>query len=73
MGIHANYLVGAFPFGWKDGRMVTDEDIYECIAWYLDPWLPLLKQARDQLVGARREWYEMVKNVGALGSSCYAM
>ena len=44
--------------------MVTDEDIYEWLAWCLDPWLPLLKQARDQVVGARKEWYEMTKNIG---------
>jgi hypothetical protein len=51
--------------------MVTDEDIYIFFAWCLDPWLPLLKQARDQMVGARREWYEMTKNIGfVLGAAC---
>ena len=51
--------------------MVTDEDIYEWLAWCLDPWLPLLKQARDQVVGARKEWYEMNKNISVvLGATC---
>ena len=67
------YLCGSFPFGWNDGRMVTDEDIYEWLAWCLDPWLPLLKQARDQVVGARREWYEMTKNIVAVIAAQYAM
>jgi hypothetical protein len=53
--------------------MVTDEDIYECLAWCLDPWLPLLKQARDQVVGARREWYENTKNFNTvMGAECAA-
>ena len=52
--------------------MVTDEDICEWLAWCLDPWLPLLKQARDQVVGARREWYEMTKNIGVGFNAQYA-
>ena len=51
--------------------MVTDEDIYECLVWCLDLWLPLLKQARDQVVGARREWYEMTKNMLVVNTAGY--
>ena len=69
---HGAYLIGSLPFGWNDGQMVTDEDIYECLAWCLDPLLPLFKQARDQVVGARREWYEMSKNINLIGAAVYS-
>ena len=52
--------------------MVTDEDTYEWLVWCLDPWLPLLKQARDQVVGARKEWYEMTKNIYVVSAAQYA-
>jgi hypothetical protein len=52
--------------------MVADEDIYKLLAWCLDPYIPLLKQARDQVVGARREWYEMTKNYNVVIIAYYA-
>jgi hypothetical protein len=52
--------------------MVADEDIYECLAWCLDSWIPLLKQACGQVVGARKEWYEMNKNIGVVLGGCCA-
>ena len=47
---------GYFAFAYNDGRVVTDSDIHEHAIWARDIGLPLLRQAHEQSVGARKEW-----------------
>ena len=47
---------------WNGGRILDADTAYECMVWMRDRAVPLLKEARDQCVGARREYYEMLKN-----------
>ena len=54
---------GCMAFAFNDGRIVTDSDIHVHQLWCRDVGIPLLRKARDQSVGARREWHEMTKNV----------
>ena len=43
--------------------MYTDADLYQHMVIARDEWIPLLRQACDQCVGARREYQESLKNI----------
>ena len=60
---------GLMATDWNDGRILTDADAYEHIAFARDVVVPLLKQARDQSVGARYEFYDMVSRNQYISSS----
>ena len=53
------FMIGMFPFAFNGGRRLTDDDFCQALTYDFEVCLPLLKQARDQSVGARREWYDI--------------
>ena len=57
------FMAGFFPFAFNGGRRITDDDLCQALTYDFEVCLPLLKQARDQSVGARREWYDFTKCV----------
>ena len=50
-------------FAFNDGRIVTDADIHSNTVWCREIGVPLLRQARDECLGAaRKENYHYLKN-----------
>ena len=47
-------MAGCLPMSWNGGRMLTHADQYDYMCVCRDEWAPLLRQACDQSVGARR-------------------
>jgi hypothetical protein len=65
---------GFFPFAYNDGRCVTDALIHHGLQLSRSQWLPLLKKAIDQSVGARREWATLFKNnCGIVIAACFVI
>ena len=64
--------MGAFPFVFNDGRIITDADIYEGLQLLRDVVLPPLKQGIEKMrPGARREFYINTYNI-IVGANCGA-
>jgi hypothetical protein len=53
------FLSVFFPFAFNGGRRLTDDDVCQTMTYDFEVCLPLVKQGRDQSVGARREWHEI--------------
>ena len=46
----------------NNGKLQTADDVHEHLVLARDVWQPLMKQARDQCVGARWEFQNCLKN-----------
>jgi hypothetical protein len=58
------FMVMQVPFAWNAGRVMTDDVIYEAMVYsYETGMTPYIKRAISQTIGARREAFEMTKNV----------
>jgi hypothetical protein len=53
------FMTGTLPFAFNGGRRITDDDLYQALTYDFEVCLPLLKQACDQSVGARKEWHDI--------------
>jgi hypothetical protein len=53
------FMAGYLPFAFNGGRRLTDDDFCQAMTYDWEVCLPLLRQACDQSVGARREWHDM--------------
>ena len=56
-------LFAIFPFAWNEGRLATHADIHQGLVLMRNEWNPILKQAVDQNVGPRKEFYSCLKNI----------
>ena len=54
---------GLSASAYDGGRLITDADMHQYIINSRDKRAPLLKLARDQTIGARREFYGCLKNI----------
>jgi hypothetical protein len=66
------YMLMIFPFTWNGGRVMTDDAIYDGMCFTYETMMPGMKQAVDQVIGARREWFEMSKHSVTLASGAPA-
>ena len=57
-------LFAIFPFAWNEGRLATHADVHQGLVLQRNEWHPILKQAVDQNIGSRREFYSCIKNMG---------
>jgi hypothetical protein len=55
----AAFMNGTFPFAFNGGRRITNDDLCQSLTYNFEVCLPLLRQACDQSVGARREWLDV--------------
>jgi hypothetical protein len=53
------FMAGTLPFAFNGGRKLTDDDLCQALTYDFEVCLPLLKQACDQSVGARKEWHDI--------------
>jgi hypothetical protein len=53
------FMAGHLPFAYNGGRRITDDDLCQVLTYDFEVILPLLKQACDQSVGARKEWHDI--------------
>ena len=52
--------MGVFPYAINDGKVLTNDDIYEAMVLLRDDVFPKIKQAIQQgRPGARREFHEV--------------
>jgi hypothetical protein len=70
---HVSALSGSLPFALNGGRRITDDDLCQAMTYGFENILPLLKQARDQSVGARREWHDFHRCTMTMYSAAYAI
>jgi hypothetical protein len=55
----AIFMNGTFPFAFNGGRRLTNDDLYQSLTYNFEVCLPLMRQACEQSIGARREWLEV--------------
>jgi hypothetical protein len=53
------FMADFFPFAYNGGRGLTDDDLCQALTYDFEVCLPLLRHARDQSVGARKEWHDI--------------
>eukprot|EP00935_MAST-01C_sp_MAST-1C-sp1_P001841 g1841.t1 len=64
--MHMDELIatgGYLPNYLNDGRWATEADRHQHLTLSRDVWTPLLKQARDQFRGARKEFYQCLVQI----------
>eukprot|EP00935_MAST-01C_sp_MAST-1C-sp1_P002185 g2185.t1 len=60
------YKFANVPHAWAGGRTYTDDDMSAALVWNREVLLHLQTAARDQVVGARREYYQLVRTMGCI-------
>jgi hypothetical protein len=67
------FLAGIFPFAFNGGRRLTDDDLCQAMTYSFEVILPLATQARDQSVGARREWHDFHRCTVTMYAGAYSI